>query len=190
MSNEEASGVRESALLELERFYARVDRAVERLADKHAARLNCKRGCCACCVDELTVFEIEAEHIRRRHRALLRSEAPHRAGKCAFLDASGACRIYPDRPYVCRTQGLPLRWLEEAEDGGVLELRDICPLNDVGDPIEQLAADACWTIGPAEAELARLQSLFGSAMNRVRLRELFASSSSRRLETDATLKEE
>jgi len=189
VSSDKGKRVKESALLELARLYAQIDRSVERLVERHAARLNCKRGCCACCVDDLTVFEIEAENIRRRHSVLLRSQAPHPSGRCAFLDADGACRIYQDRPYVCRTQGLPLRWLEEAADGQIFELRDICPLNDDGEAIEQLSENDCWTIGPAESQLAKLQALFGGGkMNRVRLRELFGSNKA--FETNTQIREE
>ena len=96
---------------------------------KHAAQvLRARRG------DQITVFEVEAEVIRRHHADLLAEGEPHAEGACAFLDGEGACRIYEHRPYVCRTQGLPLRWLEEL-DGETVELRDICPLNDEDDPI-------------------------------------------------------
>ena len=131
-----------------------------------------------CCVDDLTVFEVEAENIRRSHAELLKNGAAHAAGACAFLNAEGACRIYGDRPYVCRTQGLPLRWLDEDAQGDFIELRDICPLNDEGDvePIEELPPEECWSIGPAEEQLARLQSQFSAGkLARVPLRALFDS---------------
>ena len=93
---------------------------------------------------------------------------------CAFLDNEGACRIYEDRPYVCRTQGLPLRWIDEISDFEFVELRDICPLNDEGTPIEELDESECWTIGPIEERLAKLQLMFGEGvMTRISLRSLF-----------------
>lgn len=170
---------RDKPLEKLWSFYQRVDSLAERLEQIHAERLNCKKGCSACCVDGITVFEIEAENIRRRHAPLLEEEMPHPEGMCAFLDQSGACRIYPDRPYVCRTQGLPLRWFERI-GAELAELRDICPLNEEGEPIEDLPADACWTIGEFEASLARLEKEFenaagggGEEKERIRLRDLF-----------------
>ena len=90
---------------------------------------------------------------------------------CAFLDAEGACRIYADRPYVCRTQGLPLRWIEEDFDE-TIEYRDICPLNAAGEPVEDLEAADCWTIGPFEEELSMIQAGTGDSA-RVPLRDLF-----------------
>jgi hypothetical protein len=137
-------------------LHAEVERETRRLHVLHAARLECRQGCSSCCVDGLTVFDVEAEPIRRRHTELLATGIPHAQGACAFLDPEGACRIYAERPYVCRTQGLPLRWIEE-RDGHPVECRDICPLNESGEPIEHLPAGDCWTLGPFEERLARLQ---------------------------------
>jgi uncharacterized protein len=165
-----------SLSLSLERLHRAIDAAVAPLAATHSARLQCRLGCTGCCVDDLTIFEVEAEGIRRHCARLLAEEAPHPVGACAFLGAAGECRIYAHRPYVCRTQGLPLRWLDEAPDDHVVELRDICPLNDVGEPIEDLPAEQCWTLGPIEARLAALQrEQDGGEERRVRLRDLFGA---------------
>lgn len=164
-------------LVVLNALYRDVDAQTSVLAEIHESRLVCRRGCCMCCVDDLTVFEIEASNIRAAHAGLLESATPHPVGACAFLDSEGACRIYESRPYVCRTQGLPLRWLDEDEAGEFIELRDICPLNDEGDvePIEDLPPDECWSIGPIEERLGKLQLQSGNGMlTRIPLRSLFA----------------
>jgi hypothetical protein len=151
-----------------------VDRDAAALARRHADRLQCRIGCSGCCVDGLTVFEIETERIRREHGELLRDGLPHPAGACAFLNDQGACRIYDDRPYVCRTQGLPLRWIEDGSDGEPVEYRDICPLNESDEPLESIDADDCWTLGPVEGRLAELQrASAGGEPRRVALRDLF-----------------
>jgi len=166
---------------DLLRLHADVDRETAILERRHAGRLACRRGCHACCVDEITVFEIEAQRIRRSHAELLARGRAHPEGACAFLDRRGACRIYDARPYVCRTQGLPLRWTETTAAGETVELRDICPLNDVaGAPVEGLPAQDCWSLGPYESRLALLQVETGGAPpRRVRLRDLFRSPSRR-----------
>ncbi len=164
------------------RLHALVDELTEPLRRRHAGRLACRAGCAGCCQDGLTVFAVEAELIRRRHGALLAGGLPHEAGACAFLDEAGRCRIYADRPYVCRTQGLPLRWAEEAAEGGAVERRDICPLNDGRDeaggarflPVELLAPEDCWTLGPVEARLRAVQVAASGGADRVALRALFA----------------
>jgi len=159
---------------ELSELYQEVDRQTRELAAQHADRLQCRSGCCCCCVDEITVFEVEAENIRRHYTEFLARHTPYPPGACTFLDDAGACRIYVHRPYVCRTQGLPLRWIDELPDGAPAELRDICPLNENDDPIESLPSASCWTIGPFEGRLAALQSeLDGGQLRRVLLRSLF-----------------
>lgn len=158
----------------LERLYREVDEQAGRLSALHAGRLQCRRGCCSCCEDGITVFELEAENIRFHYQKLLREGFPHPEGACAFLDEEGACRIYAHRPYVCRTQGLPLRWIEELPQGEAVEMRAICPLNEKGQPVETLSAQACWSIGPVEGRLAELQkAMSGGELRRISLRSLF-----------------
>lgn len=174
----EVNGPMNESLQKLGRLHSRVDAESQRLAARHEERLQCGKGCAACCVDDLTVFTVEADRIRHHCGEVLRQK-PHPVGACAFLDQQGACRIYPYRPYVCRTQGLPLRWLEQDEEDPSqwLEYRDICPLNEEGPPLETLAEESCWTLGPVEAELVACQKIHGnSTMTRVSLRELFATS--------------
>ena len=155
----------------IDALHDEIDVAARHLHVLHAARTQCKRGCAGCCVDDLTVFEVEAEPIRRGFGKLLAEGLPHPLGGCAFLDETGGCRVYASRPYVCRTQGLPLRWLDEDAEGA-FERRDICPLNEAGQPIEELPETACFTLGPVEERLARLAIGDGDRA-RITLRSLF-----------------
>ena len=169
------AGARGAAVEALRRLHGEIDAEAAAVAQNHADRLRCGRGCADCCVDDLEVFEVEASNIRLAHAELLANEKPHPPGACAFLDANRCCRIYRERPYVCRTQGLPLRWFEDpGERGQAIERRDICPLNLEGVPLENLSDDSCWTLGPVEARLAALQDRFDpDRRTRVRLRDLF-----------------
>lgn len=181
--NDARSDVPEGTIDWVERLHALVDEAAAPVARANAGRLRCRAGCSDCCIDGLTVFTIEAAVIRRHHGALLATAEAHPPGACAFLDGEGRCRIYANRPYVCRTQGLPLRWLEEDEiDEAIVESRDICPKNvEGGPPLEALEADACWTLGPFEQRLAQRQhESDGERGERVALRSLFASEAARR----------
>lgn len=161
---------------DLHRLHDDVDRRVEALRSEHEDRLRCRRGCASCCIDGLSVSQIEAEHIRRTHPTLLAEATPHSEGACAFLAADDTCRIYPDRPYVCRTQGLPLRWIDEDRNLEIHEHRDICELNLAGPPLGDLAAEACWLLGPTELAIDRIErSWHPGPQLRIRLRDLFAS---------------
>ena len=159
-------------------LHAEVDEQAARLAALHAGRLECAKGCSACCVDGQVVFTVEAERIRSEHSELLASAAPHPEGACAFLDEEGACRVYESRPYRCRTQGLPLRWFDEGPDGEPAEYRDVCELNLTGEPaVETLPGEDCWTLGPIEGRLAGVAADFdGGEAGRVPLRDLFLGS--------------
>lgn len=154
-----------------------VDEALAPLARVHRERLQCRRGCSSCCVDDISVFEIEADRIRAEYPAVLATALPHPPGACAFLGTEGECRVYRARPYVCRTQGYPLRWAQIVpETGETGEYRDICTLNDQPEaPLEALGPDECWTLGPIEEVLRRLQEARdGGKGRRVALRDLFA----------------
>ncbi len=154
----------------LGRLHRSVDELASRLQQQHGAGLACKRGCSRCCVDELTVFTLEAEWLARHHPELAELR-PHPDGACALLSDEGDCRVYAHRPYVCRTQGLPLRWVQEEAPGEWVESRDLCELSDVGD-LTALAPEAMWTLGPAEALLAQLQQRAYGDESRVPLRSL------------------
>ncbi len=142
--------------------------------------LACRLGCDDCCVDDLTVFGVEADLIRHHYGKLLSAASPRAVGACAFLDAAGACRVYDHRPYVCRTQGLPLRWADTDEAGAAVEMRDICPLNEepVGQPLHELELSQCWELGGFEGRLASLQAEDQGSfeLHRERLRDLFSES--------------
>lgn len=172
--------VRETDDLRL--IYAQVDREVARLVTLHSERLRCSEGCFHCCQDEMTVFEVEADRIRQNHAALLQHGTPGPHGMCAFLNEAGACRIYEHRPYVCRTQGLPLQWEEEVDAEETLLYRSICPLNEAGPPLESLPDEACWTLGEIEPLLATAQARRGQPLQRVALRDLFEKKTQARVE--------
>lgn len=165
------AGALASDLMDL---HDKVDRAVDGLVQLHGDRLRCGPGCTDCCIDELTVFEVEADRIRDGARALLEQQEPGPSGACAMLDDEGRCRVYEHRPYVCRTQGLPLRWIDEIEPGQAVEYRDICELNEAGPMVELLPEEACWSIGLTEQRLAQLQARHPAGRGaRVPLRTLF-----------------
>lgn len=107
------------------RFVHRVvDEAVSiPLEDSAAKKLSpCQKGCSFCCHTQVSVSSDEAKLLAHRvregteidlevllHQAEAKnaSEAYYRLSfaerRCVFLDDAGACRVYDDRPSVCRT---------------------------------------------------------------------------------------
>ena len=112
-----------------------VDGFMAALRSRHPEGLTCRAGCSACCQQDLAVFPVEADRVRR---ALLgRSEEfLCRLGEQLSTSGTGACpllwqdrcAVYPERPLICRTHGAPVLFREE-EGSGV----DVCPLNFAGD---------------------------------------------------------
>lgn len=87
--------------------------------------LKCKAGCDDCCM-QFSVLPLEAAIIAQ---ALQNSKLPvlneHEPGKCRLL-FSGLCLVYGARPIICRTQGMPLGYVDEG--AGSIEV-SACLLN-------------------------------------------------------------
>jgi uncharacterized protein len=92
------------------------DQQAAALAHLHGRHLVCRAGCTDCCTN-LTVLPVEFEAIRRELAAVggaaVKFDA---AAPCGFLTAEGLCAIYPQRPIICRTHGLPIAFADE-DDG-------------------------------------------------------------------------
>jgi hypothetical protein len=122
------------------RLVARVDDHAERITEAWAESLACRSGCAGCCQRSLSVSAVEAASIRcwiQEHGLAPREGEgacfispltivdPDQAEPCAMLDSGGACRIYPARPIICRTHGLPVA-VPDPQGG---RQGDTCPLN-------------------------------------------------------------
>jgi hypothetical protein len=108
--------------------------------------MKCRRGCGECCILE-TVCELEAFVITRsledgrinHHKKLpTETQKENETRPCPFLE-SDVCTIYPVRPVICRTHGLPL--LHRSENR-----IECCPRNfagtDISDSFSNLLLDA------------------------------------------------
>jgi uncharacterized protein len=145
----------ESLLAGVGAIHREVDAVAQAVLARQPQALRCGPGCADCCPADLTVLDLEAEWIRLRVGDALRGEVPSASG-CAFLDEARRCRIYPHRPYVCRTHGLPLVFFEEDEQGEIIESRDVCEKNRGAAELGALDRAELWLIGPYEARLVEL----------------------------------
>ena len=140
----------------LERYgelVARVDAFFRRVEARHGGEMQCRAGCTGCCRAGLTVTGVEAAAVRaalaalqpaarerlRARAAAAQAGAPGEArpAGCVALEPDGRCAIYPARPLVCRSHGLPLRLGQQAG----LPVIQACSLNFTG-PGGPEAADA------------------------------------------------
>ena len=87
------------------------------------AHMHCAKGCASCCILE-TVSSLEAfvlERFLEEHPELLPGTRQSVNDACVFLHEH-ACLVYPARPIICRTHGLPLLYPERGDI-------EVCPLN-------------------------------------------------------------
>ncbi len=101
-----------------------VDRRAAELVELHGTNIVCRAGCNSCCVN-LTVLAVEFEAIRQQLAATGEPIIFDENSTCGFLDEKGNCRIYSQRPLICRTHGLPIAFADEDDGHNV----SFCELN-------------------------------------------------------------
>jgi uncharacterized protein len=157
-------------------LYQKVAQFESRMTLATKEKLQCKKGCSQCCYVDLSVFEIEAQSILnwfiqlsslQKKQKLTQFEIPQEDGACVFLK-NEECLIYEARPLICRTQGLPLHFINEAQE----VQRDICPLNDEATP--HLQPHEILNLDMLNSVLSQLESqdAKGLMRQRVPLRDL------------------
>ncbi len=113
-----------SLAAEYRRLVAEIDTAVRQLSlARFADTLHCRPGCSSCCIP-FRVLPLEAAMLREalRNRAEI---VPNTGSSCRLL-VDDRCIVYPHRPIICRTQGLPIGYVDETS--GSIEV-SACPLN-------------------------------------------------------------
>ena len=147
----------------IQRYYnliRRTDGEARRLTLLHGDAISCRPGCTACCAN-LTVFPVEFHAI---HLAMTRAgikldvDAFDSSAACGFL-LGDRCRIYPFRPIICRTHGLPILYLSEPSDGPVWEV-SFCELNFAGSEHLEFTDDTLLNIEQVNEELSRINRDF------------------------------
>ncbi len=104
-----------------------IDALREELELIHKDHLNCKNGCDLCCM-AISVFPVEFYAIKEELNRRLDPQQfpePKNEEDCRFLK-NHSCTIYPSRPIICRTHGLPLLYMNS--EGTEWELSH-CELN-------------------------------------------------------------
>ncbi len=100
-----------------------LDKYCAELYKLHKQHLQCQAGCDQCCMD-FSIFPVEYYAIKQEAgNGVKDGVALDLAGECPFL-VNHRCVIYQSRPFICRTQGLPLLYMNEEQ----WEL-SVCELN-------------------------------------------------------------
>lgn len=96
-----------------------VDQTAAKLEKVHAEHMQCGKGCCGCCMN-FSIWPVEFYSILGEMKAANRSRPVlSEDAECGFLDKEDGCQIYPFRPVICRTHGLPLAyWHDETDPPG------------------------------------------------------------------------
>jgi hypothetical protein len=135
------------------------DQVFAATAEALRPHIRCAKGCAACCTLE-SVVPLEAHVIAAYLDAhpIEPSPAPPVArpdnedAPCVFLRQQ-ACTIYPARPIICRTHGLPLRYPDQP---GI----DACPLNFTDFDLSALDPQFVLDMGRITDNLIRLNLAF------------------------------
>lgn len=101
-----------------------VDRMVVDFSSRLHEHLRCAPGCSSCC-RRFSIAPIEAALIAEQSEASLESCSIKTDDTCRFL-IDDLCSIYLNRPLICRTQGLPIAYVDEINEQIDVS---VCPLN-------------------------------------------------------------
>jgi len=149
-------------IFEYQNLIFKVDKVCQELEKIYREHLVCRPGCSQCCEVERTVCSIEAYVVEKQlsslsARKIKRLRKLHKDDDetCPML-LRNRCVIYPVRPIVCRTHGLPI-FYREAER----EFVDYCRLNFTQLPENYEFEEKCiLDMNPFNVELIQLDKKF------------------------------
>ena len=159
------------ALQNYRNLVEKVDGLCRIICERYHDRIACRKGCDGCC-RHISLCRVEAVNIALALRQLPGDEilrirakalASSRDGSCPLLE-DGACLLYPARPVICRTHGLPILTREFGQPSV-----DFCPENFIG--IEKLPGNAVIDIDLLNTSLAAIDALFVADFFKGRLPE-------------------
>jgi len=142
----------------------RIDAEAARLTALHGDNITCHPGCTSCCTN-LTVFPVEFFAIRREmdKDGVVPADIPFDpVAVCGFLH-EGRCRIYPYRPIICRTHGLPILYLDDTSGALKWEV-SFCERNFTGPGPHEFTDETVLDIEELNAELYVINSAFVASL--------------------------
>lgn len=113
-------------------------------------QLRCEPGCDGCCM-RFSVLPVEAALVGQA--VVAKGISLENDQQNCLLLKDGLCSIYDLRPVICRTQGLPLAYVDE--EAGAIEV-SACPLNFPDD--YPLSHEELLYMDPFNSRLAQLNA--------------------------------
>lgn len=120
-----------TCLEDYRQLLAALDAEIVRIGALHAATISCGPGCASCC-RAFSVLPLEAACLLTAIGALpttsrerLERNLAGGDDRCPLL-IDDLCSVYAARPVICRTQGLPLAYVDAEREA--IEV-SACPLN-------------------------------------------------------------
>ncbi|RKD88226.1 YkgJ family cysteine cluster protein [Mangrovibacterium diazotrophicum] len=136
-----------------QRFIANVDKLTESLSSLHSKHMQCRKGCDLCCMN-YRIFPVEYFAVQQALSEKPVKTMESKDGSCVFLK-DHACQIYEHRPFICRTHGLPLLYMNEDQ----WEL-SACELNFTEFDDEDFSAENTFPQDRFNSELFQLNKQF------------------------------
>lgn len=130
-----------------------VDRATAQLSTRLQGFVRCAPGCSSCC-RSFSVFPLEAALIEDQ-AGKRQPQQPQQSHQSCPLLIEQRCSVYAQRPLICRTQGLPIAYVDEISEQ--IEV-SACRLNFSDEHPFEL--DDLFFIDPFNARLAALNSSY------------------------------
>jgi Fe-S-cluster containining protein len=134
-----------------------IDLLCESLEKQHSQHLSCKKGCDLCCM-AISVFPVEFFAIKAELDKKDFPELPisQNDEDCRFL-LDHNCTIYPSRPVICRTHGLPLLYMSLESDEYELSL---CELNFTDYDLEEFTEENTYPMDRINSQLYQINKKF------------------------------
>ena len=135
-----------------------IDQKATALKKVHSMHMECAKGCCGCCMN-LSVWPVEFYSIVEEMKCFEWDKPQfNEVAACGYLK-DGLCSIYPFRPIICRTHGLPLvYWHDETDPPGYGVM--FCEKNFQGEDEIDFAPENTLNMDEVNEKLARLNIAF------------------------------
>jgi uncharacterized protein len=109
----------EAILKDYRALLSDVEEEASRLNEIYREHMKCKEGCSECCTN-LTLLPLEWFALEKAFKESGLPSPADRSDEGCILLNKDSCLLYPYRPLICRTHGLPLLYLtQEYKDTGI-----------------------------------------------------------------------